>query len=106
VTCRHEVLPNNHIPIKAKNGAMPEMANEPFQSAAPLKVFELIPDGVGLGLELELDLELELVGLRPFKTLESEPESGRPLPLPGVLVGRGLVELKVGMGYVEVSVMV
>jgi len=118
VTCRQEVSPSDHVPIQAKNGAIPKKVNEPFQSAAPLTLDEAISDGVGLGLELvlELELERELVELRPVKPIELEPEpSGRPsprsslelsLPLPGVLVDRGLVEVKVSLGYVEVRVMV
>lgn len=78
------------------------------------------PDELGRGLEL---VELELVELEPFELSEfelfelselefessgrpSSPESSllSPLPLLGVLVGSGLVEVEVRIVEVEVIV--
>ena len=108
--------------MKTRNGARAKYLEESFQLAAPLSPDavlpvpeEVLPDGVGVGRELELDLELELeMGkLTPlesseFESSELELESlfKSPSLPPEVLVGRGLVEVTVGMRMVEVLVRV
>ena len=128
MTVRQMVSPTAHVPMKTRNGAIAKYLEESFQLAAPLSPDEVLPvpeevlpDGVGVGRELELELELELdleleleMGrLMPFESsefesseLELESLFKSPSLPPDVLVGRGLVEVTVGMGTVEVLVRV
>ena len=108
-------LHHTHTPIKTRTGARPKKVEGPLKPFAPLVAPAASPDGVGLERRLELVLvELVLVELLMFELeLESGKSGGSSLLsssllssslLSGVLVGRGLEEVELGVFGVRVMV--